>query len=68
MHFREEKDMTTVQIILVCVFCVLAMAGGVLAWWFDNGGTFKKDTIEDKNDNNINKSESNNKGDINEKN
>ncbi len=57
--------MTMVQIILVCVFCVLAMAGGILAWWVDNGGTFKKDGIED---NNINKNESKNKGDINEKN
>lgn len=65
MHFREDIDMTTVQIILVCVFCVLALAGGVLAWWVDNGGTFKKDAIAD---NNIKKSESKNKGDINEKN
>lgn len=66
--------MTTVQIILVCVFCVLALAGGVLAWWVDNGGTFKKDRMEEDNKENIKENIKNNnkskssKEDINEKN
>lgn len=66
MHYREEKDMTTVQLILVCVFCALALGGGVLAWWFDNGGTFKNNTVEDNKSNKNKISE--NKGKVNEKN
>lgn len=45
-----------VQIILVCAVCVLALAGGVLAWWVDNGGTFKRDN--DNGNNETEKSES----------
>ncbi|MDE6636001.1 MAG: hypothetical protein K2K09_05270 [Lachnospiraceae bacterium] len=44
-----------VQIILVCAVCMLALAGGVLAWWVDNGGTFKRD--KDNVNNEIEKSE-----------
>lgn len=46
-----------VQIILVCAVCVLALAGGVLAWWVDNGGTFKRDNDNGKNETEKNESQ-----------
>lgn len=31
------------QIVLVCVLCAMVVAGGVLAWWIDNGGNFSRE-------------------------
>lgn len=31
------------QIVLVCMLCVMVAAGGVFGWWVDNGGTFSRE-------------------------
>lgn len=37
------------QNIFVGVLCAVALGVGIWGWWFDNGGSFKKDKKESRN-------------------
>lgn len=43
-----------VQNIFVGVLCAVALGVGIWGWWFDNGGSFKKDTNESSGTDEIN--------------